>query len=184
MPASQPTSKPTKQATTGSSPTSSATGNSPVLGSNLSAFTAQYGQPNNRSAPTSGLYHYKQYPGTNLDFLVVKTDLGDWGVYAKRVENITLQAPSAGWSQQEASAACAAFLPPDAAYKQQVNLTYGYDNIYFSASLAQLFPASSFVDVNGNQVKAGLFDVEYLYQQGTKTVASCSILIGTQQTQI
>lgn len=176
----QPTSQPTTQATAVSNPLSS----SPVLGGDLSAFTAKYGQPNTHSVSASGLYHYKQYPGSNLDFLIVNTALADGSVYVKRVENITVQAPSAGWSKQEATTACAAFLPPDAAYKQQVNLTYGYDDIYSSALLAQLFPASSFVDVNGKQVQPGLFDVEYLYQQGTKTVASCSILIGTQQTQI
>jgi hypothetical protein len=177
---SQPTSKPTTQATTGINPTSS----SPILGGDLSAFTAKYGQPNNHSVPASGLYHFKQYPGSNLDFLIVNTDLADWGVYAKRVESITVQAPAAGWSKQEASDDCAAFLPPDAVYKQQINLTYGYDNIYSSASLAQQFPASAFVDVNGKQVQAGLFDVQYLYQHGTKTIVSCSFMVGTQQTQI
>jgi hypothetical protein len=175
-----PTSKPTTQATTGSNPTSSA----PVLGGGLSAFTTKYGQPNNHSVPASGLYHFKQYPVSNLDFLIVNTDLADGSAYANRVESITAQAPDAGWSQQEATAACAAFLPPDAVYKQQINLTYGYDNIYSSASLAQLFPSLDFVDVNGKQVQAGLFDVQYLYQHGTKNIVSCSFMIGTQQTQI
>lgn len=177
---SQPTSKPTTQATTGINPGV----NSPILGGNLSAFTAKYGQPNSHSVPASGLYHYKQYPGSNLDFLIVNTDLTDGSAYSRRIESITVQAPDAGWSQQEATTACAAFLPPDAVYKQQINLTYGYDNIYSSASLGQLFPASAFVDVNGKLVQVGLFDVEYLYQHGTKNIVSCSFMVGTQQTQI
>lgn len=176
---SQPTSNPATQTTTGINPGV----NSPILGGNLSAFTAKYGQPNNHSVPASGLYHFKRYAGSSLDFLIINTDLADGSAYASRVESLTIQALTP-WSQQDATTVCAAFLPPDAVYKQQINLIYGYDNIYFSASLAQLFPASAFVDVNGKQVQAGLFDVEYLYQHGTKNIVSCSFMVGTQQTQI
>ena len=175
----KPTVKATSQPTSQQAPTSGPA----ILGSNLGAFVANYGHPNDHSIANSGLYHFKRYPGSTLDFLIVVTDLTDGGVYANRVKDITVQAPHAGWSQQEATAACAAFLPRDAVYKREIGLANGYDKIYFSASLARLFPASSFVDVNGNQVQSGLFDVHYLYSSGT-IIASCDILIGTQQTQL
>ena len=167
------------QAATGSNPTSGQA----VLGGGLAAFIAHYGRPNEHSTPASGLYHFQSYPGSNLDSLAVTTDLTDGGAYAGRAESITAQAP-AGWSLQQAIVACAAFFPRDAVYKQQIALADGYDRIYYAASLAQLFPASAFADFNGKQVQAGLFDVQYVYQPGTKMIASCILLIGTQQTQL
>ncbi len=143
---------------------------------------AKYGQPNDHSTPSGGLYHFQRYSGSNLDFLIVQTDAADGAVYAQRAEGVTAQAPDAGWNQQEASVACAAFLPRDAVYKRQVGLTNGYDKIYFSASVAKLFPASAFTDASNNQVQTGLFDAQYLYKSGT-TIDSCDILIGTEQTQ-
>jgi hypothetical protein len=175
----KPAVKATSQPTSRQAPTSGPA----ILGSNLSAFVANYGHPNNHSIANSGLYHFKRYPGSTLDFLIATTDLTDGGVYANRVKDITVQAPHAGWSQQEATAACDAFLPRDAVYKRQIGLANGYDRVYFSASLAGLFPAPSFVDFNGNQVQPGLFDVHYIYSSGT-IIASCEILIGTQQTQL
>jgi hypothetical protein len=55
--------------------------------------------------------------------------------------------------------------------------------IYYSASLANLFPASSFTDAEQNMVKPGMFDVQVLYEDSSETmVNSCSIIIGEQQT--
>ena len=164
---------------TGHSPTQTRTVSNPtsgqaVLGGDLAAFVARYGRPNDHSTPASGLYHFQSYPGSNLDSLAVTTDLTDGGVYAGRAESVTVQAP----------AACAAFFPRDAVYKQQIALADGYDRIYYAASLAQLFPASAFADFNGKQVQPGLFDVQYVYRPGTKMIASCNLLIGTQQTQL
>jgi len=191
---SQPTSVPTTQPTTTTAPTSQSTTQSVInptsgpalLGSDLGTFAAIYGQPNDHSTPSVGEYHFKRYPGSNIDFLILWTDNADGGVYANRVENVNVQASDAGadagWTQAEADASCAPFLPRDAVYKSQVGLTGGYDKIYFSASLASLFPASAFTDGNSNQVQSGLFDVQYLYASGS-LIAGCSILIGTQQMQ-
>jgi hypothetical protein len=142
-----------------------------------------YGQPNDRSVPSAGYYHFRRYASSNLDFLIVQTDAADGGVYAQRVKGVMAQAPGAGWNQQEASAACTAFLPRDALYERSVQLANGYDKVYFSASLAGLFRASAFTDPNGSQVKAGLFDVRYIYRSGT-IIDSCGILIGTEQIQL
>jgi hypothetical protein len=131
--------------------------------------------------PDAGYYHFQQYSG--LDFLVVQADAADGGVYANRVKGVTERAPAAAWNQQEASAACAAFLPRDAVYAREAGLANGYDKVYFSATLAGLFPASAFTDPNGTQVQAGLFDIQYIYRSGT-SIDSCGILIGTQRTQL
>jgi hypothetical protein len=144
---------------------------------------AKYGQPNDHSVSGSGYYHFKRYASSNLDFLIVQADTADGGVYTQRVKGVMAQAPGAGWSQQEASAACATFLPRDAVYERTVKLANGYDKVYFSASLAGLFRASAFTDPNGSQVKAGLFDVRYIYRSGT-IIDSCGILIGTEQIQL
>ncbi len=180
---SQPTARASTVPTTHSTQQPAPSSGPAIIGGELGAFVATYGQPNNHSIASSGLYHFKRYPNSTLDLLIARTDLTDAGVYTSRVEEITVQAPDAGWSQQDATAACAAFLPGDAVYKREVKLATGYDKLYVSATLASLFPASSFVDVNGQQVQAGSFDVQYLYRSGT-IVASCDILIGTQQTQL
>jgi hypothetical protein len=142
-----------------------------------------YGKPNDHSVPTAGYYHFRRYVSSDLDFLIVQADAADGGVYAQRVKGVMAQAPGTGWNQQEASAACNAFLPRDAVYEHTVKLANGYDKVYFSTSLAGLFPASAFTDPNGSQVKAGLFDVQDIYRSGT-IIDSCGILIGTEQTQL
>lgn len=175
------TTQPTAQATATVAPVSGPA----LLGSDIGTFVANYGQPNSHTDVAGGLYHFQRYPGSNIDFLIVMVDLADGGVYGTRVENVDVQAPDAGWTAQQADAECAAFLPRDAVYKNQVGLSGGYDKIYFSASLAALFLATAFTDANGNQVQAGLFDVQYLYQGqlAASPLDGCSILIGTQQTQ-
>jgi hypothetical protein len=178
--ARQPISAPTSRATP--QPTIRATSTPAILGGDIGAFVAKYGRPNDHSVPDAGYYHFQRYSGSNLDFLIVQVDAADGGGYAQRVEGVTAQAPDAGWSQQEASAACAEFLPRDAIYQRAVKLASGYDKVYSSASLAGLFPASAFTGPN-SQVQAGLFDVQYINGSGT-LIASCNILVGTQQTQL
>lgn len=155
---------------------------SATLGSNISTFITRYGQPNDHSVPNYGLYYFKRYQGSNNDFLIVTDDTGDRGVYANRAEDVTVQAPNTGtgygWTQEQAGVICGAFFPRDAVFEQQVERFDGYDTIYFSASVAKLFPTTAFTDFNNNQVQAGLFDVLYLYGAGA-TIHSCDILIGT-----
>ena len=172
---------PVLQAT--SQPTKGALPALAVLGVDIANFVSRYGQPNDHSVPSSGYYHFRRYTNSDLDYLVAQVDLGDGVMYAQRVKGVVVQAPGAGWNQQQANAACAAFLPRDSAYQRTVKLAVGYDNVYFSASLAGLFPASAFTDPNGNQVKAGLFEVHYTQRAGL-IIDACDILPGTQQTQL
>jgi hypothetical protein len=154
-----------------------------LLGSDITPFISRYGQPNDHSVSISGYYHFRRYTNSSLDFLIAQTDISDGGIYVQRVKGVMVQAPGTGWNQQQADAACAAFLPSDSVLQRTVKLATGYDKVYFSATLAGLFLASAFTDPNGNQVKAGLFDVHYIYRSGT-IIDSCDILIGTQQTQL
>ncbi len=163
--------------------TKSAKPASTTLGSDISQFVTRFGLPNKHSVQSAGYYHFRQYANSDLDFLIVQADVSDGGVYAQRVEGLMVQAPGAGWNQQQANAACAAFFPGDSVYEHTVKLPVGYDNVYFSASLAGLFLASTFTDANGNQVKAGMFDVQYVYRSGS-IINSCNILLGIQQAQL
>ena len=181
QPASDSTLAPVLQATP--QPTKGALAAPAVLGGDIGTFVSRYGQPNDHSVPSSGYYHFRRYANSDVDFLVAQVDLGDGVVYAQRVKGVVAQAPGAGWNQQQANAACTAFLPRDSAYQRTVKLAMGYDNVYFSASLVGLFPASAFTDPNGNQVKAGLFEVHYIQRAGS-IIDSCDILPGTQQTQL
>jgi hypothetical protein len=158
------------------------TGGPAMIGSDIGAFVTSYGQPNDHSAPNAGLYFFKRYPGSTIDFLIVTDDTGDGGVYADRAEDVTAQAPDTatgnGWTQEQAGMICGAFFPPDTVLKRRLQRIDGYDIIYYSASLALLFPTTAFTDADNNQVQAGLFDALYLYGAGT-TIDSCEILIGT-----
>lgn len=186
--AAQPTQKPTQVPPTATKAATSATSSGPdLLGSDIGTFTAHFGQPNDHSTISTGQYHYDRYPSSNIDHYIITTDTPDGGVYSQRVYFITVQATDQGpgWTMAEASRECGAFLPADAKYKQQIPVATGpaLDKIYYSASLAKLFPASSFTDGKQNPVKAGMFDVQYLYKDASeKFVDSCAILIGEQQT--
>jgi hypothetical protein len=59
----------------------------------------------------------------------------------------------------------------------------GYDEVYVSAQLATLFPASDFTDTNGQQVTAGTFGVSYLYGSDSQHIGSGDLVVGEQQTQ-
>ena len=179
---SSPTVKPTQKVSATSTTKVTklpATNGSALLGSDISAFIGKYGQPNDHSDVKDGIDHFQRYPGENTDFLIVATDFTG---STSRAEDITVQAPNAGWSIEAGTEKCSTFFPSDAKYQRQVSLDGGYDKIYFSMSLASLFPASAFTDASGNQVKAGSFDAQYLVNSD-QTISSCDIIIGMQQTQ-
>lgn len=166
-----------------SQPATTSPVNSPaLLGSNIGTFIADYGQPNPHSSPSTGQYHFKTYPGENVDFLIVATDGTDGNAYTHLVYDINVQAPESGWTSTQASDMCGAFLPKDAVFKKQIATSNGIDKIYFSSSLASIFPASAFTDGQENQATPGSFDVLYLVRSDN-SIDSCSIIIGQQQTQ-
>lgn len=181
--ASQPTQAPTSAPAATVAPSSGLV----LLGSNISAFTAKFGQPNSHSTVNTGQYHYARYPNSNIDHYIITTDTPDGGQYASLVYFITVQSSdqTPGWTMAQASRECGAFFPADAVYKKQIPVATGpaLDKIYHSASLAKLFPASSFTDSKQNAVQPGTFDVLYLYKDASeKMIDSCDILIGEQQT--
>jgi hypothetical protein len=180
--ASQPTTKlaPTqKPATNVLSATSGAT----LLGSPLSNFIGSYGQPNDHTNAKNGDYHFKRWAGSNIDFLIINTDLFDPG-YTNKIETIGVQSSDNPDTQPIAKAMCASFMPTDAQYKRKMQLSsgMGYDEIYASASLAQAFPSDAFDDSNNVQTTSGLFDVQYLLNSDG-SINSCTLQIGTQQAQ-
>ncbi len=172
-----PTPKPTN------TPVPAAT--APILGANINAFTAKYGQPDSHTDKVSGSYHFQKYSDSNTDFLIAWTDLADGGADAQKIYSLSVQADTNGWSKDKATATCAPFLPRDAVAKSKVNLNDGsgsYDQTYYSASLAKMFPAADFTDANTNPVQPGMFDMQVQISPNA-TVSGCSIQLGTQQTQ-
>ncbi len=103
------------------------------------------------------------------------------------VYDIFLGGPSNGWSLSQAHDYCRSFAPFDKAYRQTYTITQGlyisaYDEVYFSQSLALIFPSSDFDDANVNPTTPGLFEIDYSVATDN-TVVSCELQIGTQNTQ-
>jgi hypothetical protein len=155
-----------------------------LLGSTISTFFAQYGQPNSHTNVKNGMYHWQKYADSNVDEYIIQTDIFDQGAYAPVVLSITVNADNNGWDAATTKSMVGRFLPRDAAYKSQVELPNGngYDKIYYSATLAKQFPSSEFTDVQQNPIKAGTFDVQCLTNPD-RTINDCTIQVGTQQTQ-
>ncbi|HLY29666.1 MAG TPA: hypothetical protein VKQ36_01435 [Ktedonobacterales bacterium] len=164
---------------------------SPVLGGPGSAFITQYGPLTTQSDTSSGDLHFRQYPGVAQDFLIVDLAEHFGETPANDAESILVQAPPGqAWDTSTAQATCSVFFPADAQKVNDVPVVsagalVGEDVIYTSATLAQTFPASVFVDASQNPVTPGTFDVMYLYAQNgtTSTIDSCQLLLGSQQTQ-
>lgn len=176
-PSPQPSPTPTQKPMP--TPASVPASGSPVLGANINAFLAKYGKPNDHSS--AGDYHWLRGTNSNIDGLIVDTYPG-----TQQAGNITVAATSdPGWSLTGVSSRCLAFAPTDARFKQKIPYgdNTGYDEVYVSATLAQMFPASDFTDTNGQQVTPGTFDVSYLYGSDNQHIGDCDLIVGEQQTQ-
>jgi hypothetical protein len=152
-----------------------------VLGAPLDAFIAKLGPPNDHSS--TSMPHFKRRGNSNVDQVILLQ-----GEDNQRVSGVTISAcTSSDWTMSAASAACAPYLPSDAVFKRSVYVTASpaLDKIYYSSSIAHEFDPGDFTDANGNTVKPGLFDVNYLYVSSSDTthIDDCDILLGTQQTQ-
>ncbi len=154
-----------------------------LLGLPLSNFVGEYKQPNDHTDTKEGMYHFQRWAGSNIDYLIIGTDLIDKG-YSNTVESISVQSSDNPATPAITTASCASFMPNDAIYKRQMTITTGtgYDKIYSSASLARLFPADAFDDSNNVQTTTGSFDVQYLIRPDG-SIDSCTLQIGTQQAQ-
>lgn len=180
-----PTDTPAPVPTTQATPTVALSSGPALLGSDIGAFDAVYGPRDSHTDVSIGQYHYRKYADSNIDYLLVNTDTVDQGIYLNRADYITVQADENGWTMTQASDQCRLFFPQDAVHKQDIPVASGpaLDKVYYSASLAKLFPAASFYDASQNPVKPGTFDVSYLYADASETeVVSCDIIIGEQQT--
>jgi hypothetical protein len=183
-------SRATPTATPVPAPTASpANAGTAVLGGTQAAFVAKYGQPTDNSNPAVGRLQFQRYAGTSVDFLIVQLDYYDGASVRDRAYSITAQhPPDHFWTRTEAQNICRAFLPAAARFHNTVTVpgaagTAGVDDIYTSATLAGIFPASTFVDAAQNRVAAGTLDVHYIYAapNDSSRVASCQLQVGRQQ---
>ncbi len=192
-PTTQPTAKPTVKTTTGMA----VTHGTPHLGGPISDFIGAYGQPDHQNNPGqyAAQYGFQRDANTTdvTDGIIIvtstdsKTSVDDITVAAV-AQNATYNDPQAGssFSPSDAKARCMTFAPTDAHFVKEFVYAdnTGFDMVYTSASLAQSFPAGDFTDSQQNQVKAGMFDVSYLYKSNgdTQHIDSCDMIIGEQQT--
>lgn len=171
--AAQPTTAPTHQ-------TNSAPAGPAILGADIAAFIAKYGQPIPSSQPAMGDYRFALYGNQTNDLDVVAGD--------GRALSILKDSPTdQGWNESEAIASCLAFLPPDSTYKREMTLFDAQGNptdvqrVYYSPSLASRFPASVFTDENGNQTIPGTFAMVLGYNlNSTSSFLSCAPQVGLQ----
>jgi hypothetical protein len=156
-----------------------------ILGAPLSTFTAKFGQSNDHSSP--GQMHLARCKGSNTDQMILaRLSLG---TPTQPVTSI-LYASCSTWTVTMAETSCSKFFPTDAVYQKTITIPGSpsnfpaLDKIYYSATLAHLFSAATFIDANKNLVKPGLFDVKYLYENMNDTthIGSCNVQVGTQQT--
>lgn len=168
------TSKPTARTQSNGlpAPTSGPT----LLGSPLSNFLGRYGTPMDLSTQKSNMFEWQ-----HGDVTVFTDPDKPYRVNAVLYDG----ADGTGWSSVDvASPNCRAFLPTDSTYKRTIDITGSspaLERVYYSPSLGGLFPASEFVDENGNNTTPGLFAVVYLYDMtNVIQVDSCSIQIGLQ----
>lgn len=168
-----PTQLPTQVPTPASTPVPSI--GPAVLGSNLIAFSAKYGPPDDGSAGSADNNTTGHY-----GFLHHAIDVVTQGT---RVVNIVANEPdSATWSLRDAQSVCLAFVPPDSVYKQSATLTDAQKNpalemIYSSVSLSkQPLPASYLTDQKGNPVPPGTLAILFTYDTtDTSEVVSCTV---------
>jgi len=151
-----------------------------ILGANIAAFIAKYGQPIPGSQPGSGDYRFALYGNQRNDLDVVTGD-------GKAFSILNNSPTDQGWNKSEAIAACLAFLPPDSVYKREMTLIDPQGNltdvqrVYYSPSLASRFQASVFTDENGNQTTPGTFAMVLGYNlNSTSSFLSCAPQVGLQ----
>ena len=157
-----------------------------ILGSQLSTFTAKFGQQNNHSSP--GQIHLDRCGNSNTDQLIL-SPLSVASSSAGQIASI-LYASCSTWTVSTAESLCSKFFPADAVYQKTVIIPGSasqfpaFVKVYFSATLAREFGADNFTDAHKNPVKSGLFDVSYLYENSYDTthIGSCNIQLGTRQT--
>lgn len=158
-----------------------------VLGAPGQAFIARYGPPTNQSTPAQGDLHFHQYAGVATDYLIVEEgkyvgvtpgDADAWSI-------LVAGPPGQPWPLTTAKQVCAGFGPPDAQFVSTVTTSaqgaeVGWDDIYQSARLATIFPASAFQTINQTPAPAGSFDIHYIYASTSDTahVGSCSLVVG------
>ena len=158
-----------------------------VLGGTLSAFIAKFGQSNDHSS--NGMPHFQRCSSTNVDQLIL-SQMSLENTLGPIISIVAQACTSTSWHLAQATAVCLSYFPSDAKYLRSVQIagTQGQfasvDKIYYSATLAHVFAADNFTDVNGKSVQPGLFDVDYRPNSNNDTsyVDSCTIRLGIRQT--
>ena len=155
---------------------------SALLGADIAAFIAKYGQPHSvNGQQNNGGVSFSLYGNPNKIDLTVTTE------NAKALAILKNSPTNQGWNESEAIAACLAFAPPDSTYQREMTLLdpqggpTNIQRVYFSPSLAKLFPASDFTDENANLTTPGTFGIVLGYNiNSTSSFLTCSAQAGLQ----
>lgn len=149
------------------------------LGGLLAAFTTQFGNP---IVQVPGVvYAFQPFCGLGAAVCEqVTLALGqDGGHY---VDVIALAAPAGeSWDLPTARAICESYLPGDAQFVSMATITnQGLNRIYRSATLAQIFPASVFLDAGGDYIQPGTVEIQYRFDiLGGTRYGTCQMETGT-----
>lgn len=160
----------------------------PHLGGPLSDFIGKYGQPNDHSE--QGQPHFLRDATSPADGLILGQYVDNAG-YSQLIDGILVQAVNGEtWTITDAEAVCMAYAPDDAHLVRKVTIldtssqVNSIDMVYMSITLAHTFPANTFTDANQQPVRAGTFDIDYLYNSdGDWHINSCDMELGETQTQ-
>jgi hypothetical protein len=132
----------------------------PELGALVTRFIKVYGQPSNNSSPNDGLYDFNH----TLEVFTSHTN--------NRVNSASfLNTDGSGWaSLKSALPDCEKLIPSDAMYQRVVELYNpanglhtGTERVYFSPSLASLFPVNDFTDEHRQVTTSGTFAIVFHY---------------------
>ncbi len=151
-----------------------------VIGGTLDAFKAKYGTPNSDSWPAGGGYSFGTWPGTTTDKIQINIKGG-------RVYTLAVNAPpSQPWTIQEAENVCKVFLPSDA---RKASLTrevsdaaelFMVETYWVSPTVANEYPSSVFIDVDGQPETPGTVQVRYTVSTPDTThVQFCDMNLGS-----
>jgi hypothetical protein len=132
----------------------------PELGASVTRFIDVYGQPSSSSSPSDGLYDFN-------NILEVFTSHANDRVNAASF----LNSDGTGWaSLKRALPDCEKLIPSDAIYQRVVELYnpanglhVGTERVYFSPSLASLFPSNDFTDEYKQVSTSGTFAIVFHY---------------------
>jgi hypothetical protein len=127
-----------------------------TFGGTIAAFQAKYGDPQPAGSETSSQWKVT-INGMHV-LISVTPDAEQDSDGQDHIIAMTIGPDGGAWTQAIADQVLPTFLPGDATYQKEQNISgAGLAHLYQSPELGETFPASDFVDAQGNPVTPGAF---------------------------